>query len=110
MHQSSFLRPYDYVFDHLQEIVKHKGYTVTSANEVQGVIKAVRKINFFMKHIHLDIEVYKINDNTTGLKFMLNNDASLYDKPADVNQEEEEKLFDCIHKHFWFFDYFDLDF
>ncbi len=100
MQSASFLLPYDSVFKTLQVIAKRKGYVITSADSNEGIIKANSRNFLFKKTEKLEIKVYKKDLHTTNISLMINNNASLFEKPASLDEFEEQRLLDTIHKYF----------
>ncbi len=100
MKSVSLLYPYDSVLKLLQTILTRKGHTILSVNPDEGIIKASCKKGLFQKCKTIDIKVEKRNHNITYIAVCINGNPSVYEKPMTDDEQEEEELFDTIHKYF----------
>ena len=100
MKSSFFCYPYERVFELLQTIIKKKHYSIATLDADHGDIKAVRKKGWLGKVKALDIKVFKVDADLTGIRIMINTNQRTYVQPVTSDDVIEDALCQSINRHF----------
>ena len=99
MKSFKLLYPTGSVINLLQRLLKIKGYEITSVNEQEGVIKAVKKRRLKKDRI-LQITVSKFDNNITNLELSLKVKSRSKHGPPESAEREEAALLNSIDNYF----------
>jgi len=99
MKYASFYYPSNATYRVLRPLLQKKGYIITAIDESQGIIKAYKQ-GFLRKRKNLEIQIVKLDKNTTGIRVMINGNERVEEKSLSFESIEEEKLMDSIQSHF----------